>query len=651
MNRGALVRNRWICRAALAVAVAMLGDTASGQCVDHVIKVDDSGSLGTYVDISGDTAVVYNGDGPAVLVYRFDGESWALEQELDSQISDFGADPTIQDNQIMIGAECCFNGVVLVYQFGGRNWTVTQEIDSGGDHGFGASIAMDGDVAVIGAETTFPGGVSKVYRYDGRVWVEEQRLEPPPEAEVESFGRALAISGDTIVVGATPRCCAQLPGAAFVYRYDGLSWVLEQQFGHPNPGEADEFGAAVDIDGDTLVVGATASDTTGNAFVYQFDGRSWNLVQDLTPAEMTVPGWFGKAVAIEDGLMLVGSSLDDTRGKNAGLMYVFRFDGALWLQERKFLARESGRGDAFGKTLALDGETAIIGAAQAELIGLHTAGAAYIITLGEFTDCNANGFADDCDIEAGFSLDCNDNGVPDECDIAMGNAEDCDDDGVIDDCGSRTPVSITSPVLQPLDQQILLDWIATDLPVRLGDVRVVLEASGDLNGAGEWLRLSLTGEFIFDFFELTGSDCGNLDMEQFALGRHDFNGLVNGTNQARVTIEPSEGVAGAECDGSFVIVRYEYDTIGPLIDCNDNGMPDSCDIANGDAKDANGNGIPDECDVLGDIDGDGIVGGGDLILLLGAWGACDDCGACPADLDGDCTVGTADLILLLGNWE
>lgn len=53
---------------------------------------------------------------------------------------------------------------------------------------------------------------------------------------------------------------------------------------------------------------------------------------------------------------------------------------------------------------------------------------------------------------------------------------------------------------------------------------------------------------------------------------------------------------------------------------------------------------------LGDLNGDGVVDGADLIVLLGAWGACDDCDACPADLDGDCTVGAADLITLLGDW-
>ncbi len=55
-------------------------------------------------------------------------------------------------------------------------------------------------------------------------------------------------------------------------------------------------------------------------------------------------------------------------------------------------------------------------------------------------------------------------------------------------------------------------------------------------------------------------------------------------------------------------------------------------------------------DIPGDLDGDGIVGTADLVLLLGAWGRCDDCEDCNADLDQDCFVGPGDLILLLGNW-
>ncbi len=88
----------------------------------------------------------------------------------------------------------------------------------------------------------------------------------------------------------------------------------------------------------------------------------------------------------------------------------------------------------------------------------------------------------------------------------------------------------------------------------------------------------------------------------------------------------------------------------PDPDCNRNGVSDDCDISSGDSDDINGDGVPDECQIIGDIDGDGAVGTPDLLLLLGAWGPCDDCAGCPADIDGDCLIGTSDLLILLGNW-
>ena len=55
-------------------------------------------------------------------------------------------------------------------------------------------------------------------------------------------------------------------------------------------------------------------------------------------------------------------------------------------------------------------------------------------------------------------------------------------------------------------------------------------------------------------------------------------------------------------------------------------------------------------DILGDVDGDGLVGITDFLLVLAAWGACGDCNACPADLTGDCMVGIDDFLLLLAAW-
>jgi hypothetical protein len=92
---------------------------------------------------------------------------------------------------------------------------------------------------------------------------------------------------------------------------------------------------------------------------------------------------------------------------------------------------------------------------------------------------------------------------------------------------------------------------------------------------------------------------------------------------------------------------------GDATDCNRNGIPDSCDLASGASADRDGDSVPDECEPSpGDLDGDGLTGIADLLLLLGSWGPCDaPPDPCPADLDGDGAVGIGDLLLLMAHWS
>lgn len=87
-----------------------------------------------------------------------------------------------------------------------------------------------------------------------------------------------------------------------------------------------------------------------------------------------------------------------------------------------------------------------------------------------------------------------------------------------------------------------------------------------------------------------------------------------------------------------------------VVDCNDNGVGDDIDIQTKTSQDLNGNGIPDECDLTGDLNGDGVVGTSDLLVLFSNWGPCFDCDACLGDLDSNCSVGTSDLLLLFSFW-
>ena len=90
---------------------------------------------------------------------------------------------------------------------------------------------------------------------------------------------------------------------------------------------------------------------------------------------------------------------------------------------------------------------------------------------------------------------------------------------------------------------------------------------------------------------------------------------------------------------------------GDAVDCNFNMLPDSCDIASGFSLDENGNDIPDECEQItcpGDFDGDGEIGIGDFLALLGLWGPVPP--GHPLDFDGDNELGIVDFLALLGNW-
>jgi len=112
------------------------------------------------------------------------------------------------------------------------------------------------------------------------------------------------------------------------------------------------------------------------------------------------------------------------------------------------------------------------------------------------------------------------------------------------------------------------------------------------------------------------------------------------------TIGPPPGIG-------FYEIALEGVAFGstPDIDCNQNGFADVCDVINGTSKDLNENFIPDECEPSADLDGDGDVDFGDILVLIGMWGPCPPVPQpCPADLNGNGVVDFGDILLIIGAW-
>jgi hypothetical protein len=197
--------------------------------------------------------------------------------------------------------------------------------------------------------------------------IEETKLSASDGTAADWFGFSVALFGDTAVVGAVRDDENGLhSGSAYVFRYDGSDWVEDTKL-MPSDGEySDSFGFSVAVSGDTAVVGAPGDDdngsNSGSAYVFRYDGRNWVEEAKLTSSDGAASDFFGHSVAVSGDRSMVGASRDDDNGTKSGSVYVFRYNGSNWVEEAKLTASDGAAEDKFGCSLAVSGDTAVVGA-------------------------------------------------------------------------------------------------------------------------------------------------------------------------------------------------------------------------------------------------------------------------------------------------
>jgi hypothetical protein len=233
-----------------------------------------------------------------------------------------------------------------------------------------------------------------------------------------NFGRAIAVSGNTLVVGAafekgtvtstlaSPNTLCTWCGAAYVYERQGGRWVLTDYLKAYNAEKFDQFGAGVAIEGNTLLVGAVGEDSLpgasytqtlvsdhpggsiGAVYVYtRSSGGAWNFAQLVKPTGAIDSSDFGSRLAIDGDTFVAGAAGDDYQ---KGSAYVFTRSGGVWTQEARLQASNVAIASAFGANLALEGDTLAVGAGMEDgsftsTVGspnalAQDAGAVYIFT-------------------------------------------------------------------------------------------------------------------------------------------------------------------------------------------------------------------------------------------------------------------------------
>lgn len=449
----------------------------------------------------------------------------------------------------------------------------------------------------------------------------------------------VSIDGDVAVIGDMD--VFGFLGAAYVYGRapGGLDdWNLQATLVAPEPDAKDGLGFAVGVSSDVIVLGAPGANApefqSGAAHVFRYnpDSPKWEYETTLTASDGEASDIFGFSVSIDGDVILIGARDDENDGvSQSGSAYVFRYDPDTsgWIEEAKLTDPNTEERDLLGVSVAISGDVALIGAHGNDDAGGGT-GAAFVFRYDRKREgswvLEQQLQAFDAQWLAWFGLS-----VSLVQDVALIGAP---------QLGSQ----IGAAYVMRYDGE---RWVHEAKLLASNPVGPFPQMGSSVSMSGDGLT-ALAGA-------LHDNEAGNQ-----AGSAHLFrsNGKSWPEIEKFTALETDSGDSFGSSvslsDGTAVIKGggkgYIFAGMSGL-DCNDNGEPDACDIFNGTSSDENNNGIPDECESIpGDINGDGVVGVKDLLILLANWGPCGDCQDCPADLDGNCAVGVSDLLILLSNW-
>ncbi|MEM1055385.1 MAG: T9SS type A sorting domain-containing protein [Bacteroidota bacterium] len=340
--------------------------------------------------------------------YIFDltGGTWTETQKItasDAADGDvFGQSVSLDGDRVLIGAR--FNdhsglvnpGSAYVLDLIGGTWTETQKItasDAADGDVFGQSVSLDGDRVLISTTEDSHSGslrVGSAYVFDltAGVWSETQKIIASNPTDTDFFGVAISLEGDRALIGSFDTHSG-LPGAGSAYVFDvfGALWSETQKTTAVSAENTDNFGTSVAMDGNRAIVGSfrrnhSGFTLAGTAHIFELVSGTWVQTAELIASDAASFDFFGSSVSLDGDRALVGAYLAEAGSiPAAGAAYVFDFSGASWNQTQKLTASDAANFDAFGWSVSLDGDRALIGAYDDDHSGGTDAGSAYVFDL------------------------------------------------------------------------------------------------------------------------------------------------------------------------------------------------------------------------------------------------------------------------------
>ena len=304
----------------------------------------------------------------------------------------FGYSVSVSGDTAVVGAygKDDDHGAAYIFVYSGESWSQQAKLtasDRMPTDWFGYAVAISGDTAVIGAigddDNGTESGAAYVFGRSGGSWTELAKLTASDPAPNDRFGHAVAVSGHTAIIGVPKDADSGAEsGSAYIFVGDGASWAEQAKLTANDAAEGDLFGLAVSISGETAVVGAYGDDDdgvdSGSAYVFVRSGTNWSQQAKLTASDAIVQQTFGTSVAVSGDTAVIGAPLDDAGGIFSGAAYVFVRSGTSWSEQAKLTASGASPSAWFGRAVAISGDKIIVGAILEDTDSPHSSGAAYL---------------------------------------------------------------------------------------------------------------------------------------------------------------------------------------------------------------------------------------------------------------------------------
>jgi hypothetical protein len=360
----------------------------------------NNGDLGYSVAVDGDRMVVgapnENNGGGKIYVYEFDGKDWIFKATRDgSGAEQLGFSVDIDGDYIIAGqpggSAGAPGGFISIFDYDGTtiSYNSSPVASTKASDNLGYDVAINGDWAVVGnpmgenstTGTTFPNtnGKVEVLRRVGGNWQLFTTLfgGPANGENFVQFGEAVDIDGDYIVVGDPEHNEVTISGSkeglVFIFENINNVWTFHSVIGGSQRQNNDRFGNDVQISGDYIICGAFVDEApnaptgSGLAYIFKKNGANWVEESILIGDGQNATSDFGSSVAIHGDYAMVGDSRFASQGK--GDAYLFKRNGNSWTQMQKFAAPNGNNGNDYGRSVAISDKHIIVGAPDQSVNG------------------------------------------------------------------------------------------------------------------------------------------------------------------------------------------------------------------------------------------------------------------------------------------